>query len=252
MKLLAYIILLSSTLYGCNNNKPLQSPNLTAREAMENAHKRAGGDFWKNPKSLTLSGHANFFQGDDTLHNEVHKMWRVYASKKDDAHVATGKVRIESIRDGEPTILLTYDGNNTYDLTGKKEKSEADHMWSSAFGYGAIRHTLDEGYTISMHGEGMVNHQNTCVIKVVDPNGGETFFDITLGDFKIVKVAFDTPRGWHHRIYSNFFTKDEYSWLQSGLVELYYDSVKTNEVIWEDFEVNEDLPDDLFVLNYNQ
>lgn len=253
MKIIVLFFLLSIVLLSCHNEKRTDlTPNITAEEVMLKAHEKAGGDFWRNPKSLTLKGHANFYQGDDTLHNEIHNMWRVYATKKEDAHVANGKVKIESIRDGEPKILLSYDGNNTYDLNGKKEKSAADNMWSSAFGYGAIRHVFDEGYAISISGEDMIKNQNTVTVKVTDPNKGETFFDITLGDFKIVKVAFDTPRGWHHRLYSNFFEKEKYTWLQSGLVELFYNDIKTNEVIWEDFEVNEILPDSLFVLTYNQ
>jgi len=252
MKLSVYIFLLAFAFTSCHNDRRSDiNYNITAEELLQKAHAKAGGDFWKNPMSLTLKGNANFFQGDDTLHNEIHNMWRVYATKKEDAHVANGKVKIESIRDGEPMILLSYDGNNTYDLDGKKEKSAADNMWSSAFGYGAIRHVFDEGYTLSISGEDMVKNQNTVTVKVVDPNKGETFFDITLGDFKIVKVAFDTPRGWHHRLYSNFFEKEEYTWLQSGLVELFYNDIKTNEVIWVDFEVNESLPDSLFVLTYN-
>ena len=252
MKLSLYIVLLSFTLLSCHHEKRTElTPNITPEEVMLKAHKKAGGDFWKNPKSLTLKGHANFYYGDDTLHNEIHNMWRVYASQKQDAHIATGKVKIESIRDGEPKILLSYDGNNTYDLDGKKEKSAADNMWSSAFGYGAVRHALDKGYKLEISGENMVKNENTITVKVTDPNNGITFFDITLGDFKIVKVAFDTPRGWHYRLYSNFFTKEKYSWLQSGLVELFYNDIKTNEVIWEDFEVNEVLPDSLFVLTYN-
>ena len=253
MKTTAYIFLTTIVMTSCHNDRRTDiNHNITAKEIMQKAHAKAGGDFWKNPKSLTLKGHANFYQGKDTLHNEIHNMWRVYASKKEDAHIATGKVKIESIREGIPKILLSFDGNNTYDLNGKQEKSEADNMWSSAFGYGAIRHTLEEGYEISIVGEDMIKNQNTATVKVIDPNKGETFFDITLGDFKIVKVAFDTPRGWHHRLYSNFFEKEKYTWLQSGLVELFYNDIKTNEVIWTDFEVNEELPDSLFVLTYNQ
>lgn len=85
-------------------------------------------------------------------------------------------------------------------------------------------------------------------IQVTDPNKGETFFGIDKEDFKIVKVAFNTPRGWHHREYSEFFSKDEYSWLQAGRVELFYDKKIANEVIWKNFEVNENLPDSLFIL----
>jgi len=107
---------------------------------------------------------------------------------------------------------------------------------------------LDEGYTLEEVEEETIKNEAAYIIKVIDPNKGETFFGITKADFKIVKVAFQTPRGWHERIYSNFFSKPEYSWLQSGRVELFYEGKIANEVIWEDFDVNEELPDSLFVL----
>ncbi len=220
-----------------------------ARSIMEKAHKKAGGEFWQKPKSLTLKGYGLFYQGDTVFRHEKHNMWRVFESEKLNAHAANGKVRIESFRDGKPIILLTYDGKNTYDLNGKQEKSEADKRWASNFGYGAIRHVLDEGYSLELSEYDSVYAEEVYMIKVTDPNGGETFFGITTEDYKIVKVGFQTPRGWHERIYSQFFEKPEYSWLQAGRVELFYEGKKSNEVFWEDFEVNEELPDNLFILD---
>lgn len=252
MKSFALIIILSVTYYSCvNNNKSFETPNLTATEAIEKAHAHAGGNFWKNPNSLILKGHANFYQGGDTLHHEVYNMWRLYPSTTEPASATLGKIRIESYINGD-TKTLVYDGNYSYDLDKKLEKSEADNIWSSLTGYDLIRHALDDTYTNSIIGESMVKHQNAVTIKIVDSNNREVFFDITLGDFKIVKMAFETPQGWRHILYSRFFTKEEFEWVQPGLVELFYDGVKTSEIIWEDIEVNEVLSDSLFVQCYNK
>ena len=173
-------------------------------------------------------------------------MWRVFEDEKQEAHAANGKVRIESFKEGKPVFMVSFDGQNTYDLSGKQEQSAADNRWASNFGYGAIRHALDDGYTLEKMPDDTIFAKPAYRIKVKDVTGGETFFGIDKEDFKIIKVAFDTPRGWHHRLYSEFFTKEPYSWLQSGKVALYYDDVLANEIIWEDFEVNEVLPDSLF------
>lgn len=243
-----YLILMLSCQQEKSNSDKVTNTTLSATKIMQKAHEKAGGEFWRRPKSLTLRGHAIFYGKDTIYKNERHNMWRVFESKKTDAHVANGKVRIESFRDGKPIFIVTYDGENTYDLRGKQEKSAADNRWASNFGYGAIRHALDEGYQLELVGEDTVKNELVYTIKVIDQSGGETFFGIDKIDFKIVKVAFQTPRGWHHRIYSEFFTKPTYNWLQSGRVELFYDGKVANEVFWDDFEVNEILNDSIFLL----
>lgn len=244
-----FIILLS----GCKNKTASEgnknTTTLTATEIMQKAHEKAGGAFWQKPKSLTMKGYGIFYASGKPVKNETHNMWREFAETKEAAHLANGKVRIESFRDSLPVFIVTYDGENTYDLNGKQDKSDADNRWASNFGYGAIRHALDDGYYLQLAADDTVKTKPTYTIKVTDPNKGETFFGIDKEDFKIVKVAFDTPKGWHHREYSEFFSKDEYSWLQAGRVELFYDGKMSNEVFWKDFEVNEVLPDSLFVLN---
>jgi len=226
-----------------NTDKPL-----TATQIMEKAHEKAGGAFWQEPKSLTLKGYGIFYLDGEPVKHETHNMWREFEQTKDAAHKANGKVRIESFRDSTPVFIVTYDGENTYDLNGKQEKSAADNRWASNFGYGAIRHALDDGYSLQLVADDTIKTKPAYTIEVTDPNKGETFFGIDKEDFKIVKVAFQTPRGWHHREYSDFFSKDEYLWLQAGRVALFYNGKISNEVFWTDFEVNEVLPDSLFVL----
>ncbi|RKR15218.1 hypothetical protein CLV91_1300 [Maribacter vaceletii] len=248
-KLLLLISLAIAFLSSCKEKKETKTIEpLTATQIMQKAHKKAGGTFWQKPKSLTLKGYGIFYYEGKPVTHETHNMWRKFAETKNAAHKANGKVRIESFRDSTPVFMVSYDGENTYDLNGKQEKSAADSRWASNFGYGAIRHALDKGYSLKIMPDDTVKTKPAYTIQVTDPNKGETFFGIDKEDFKIVKVAFNTPRGWHHREYSEFFSKDEYSWLQAGRVELFYDKKIANEVIWKDFEVNENLPDSLFIL----
>ena len=251
MKKLYSLILILGLMFACKDqtqSKTQAVKELTAQEIMQKAHDTAGGNFWKRPASLTLKGRAIFYSNGKQRQHETHNMWRVFESDKVAAHKANGKVRIESFHKEKPVFIVTYDGKNTYDLKGKQEKSTADNRWASNFGYGAIRHALDPGYTLQLMPDDTVKQRPTYTIKVTDPTKGETFFGIDKNNYSIVKVAFDTPRGWHHREYSEFFTKAEYNWLQSGRVELFYDGKISNEVFWTDFEVNEILADSLFVL----
>jgi len=246
IKVLGMVILLC---IACTNRAPeLEESNLSASEIMAKAHVNAGGKFWSQPKSLVLKGHGIFYQGQDTFLHETHNMYRIYEATKKEAHSANGKVRIESFRNGDPIILLSFDGQNTYDQNGKQAQSDADKRWASNFGYGVIRHAFDENYSLSLLGIDTIKGNTTFTIEITDPNQGKTIFDITQESFDIVKVAFDTPRGYHHRLYSKFFKKEKYNWNQAGLVELYYNDVKTTEILWEDFEVNVDLNDGLFLI----
>jgi len=111
-----------------------------------------------------------------------------------------------------------------------------------------IRHALDEGYKLTRSADDLVDGQAAYVLQITDPAGGETIFAIRQSDNAIVRVGFDTERGWHERIYSNFFSNPGEAWQQPGRVRLYYNGVKANEVIWTSYKINQNLPDCLFVL----
>jgi len=219
-----------------------------ATQIMEKAHQAAGGEMWSRPQSLSMAGYGVFYKDGKTVRHETHNMWRVYEGQKTDAHKVDGKVRIESIRDGKSVIDLSYDGAFTYTAGGQMPKSDNDKQWSSNFGFGVIRHALDDGYSLSRLPDDLIDGRPAFMVDVKDPVGGHTFFGIAQDDFAILKVAFDTPRGWHERIYSNFFSNPGDNWVQPGRVRLYYGGVKANEVIWESYAINETLPDCLFRL----
>lgn len=226
----------------------IPADDLTATEIMEKAHKSAGGESWTRPESLSMSGYGVFYKDGKAVRHESHKMWRVYASEKTNAHKVDGKVRIESILGGKPIIDLSYDGEYTYTPAGQQPKSESDKRWSSNFGFGVIRHALDDGYSLERLPDDLIDGRAAYMVDVQDPAGGSTYFGIAQDDYAILKVAFDSPRGWHKRIYSNFFSNPGEAWVQPGRVRLYYGGVKANEVIWESYTINDEIPDCLFRL----
>lgn len=243
------LVICGMSLWACRPNGNSQTmEQLSAQTIVQKAHEAAGGTFWRKPESLLLTGHASFHTDDTIYHHEKHVMYRVFDSEKQAAHKPDGKVRIASYREGDPVILLAYDGEFTYDKTGRQDLGAASKRWASNFGFGVIRHALDTGYQLMRLTDGEVNQQGTYRISVIDHTGSSTLFDIRQEDFAIVQVAFDTPRGWHHRIYSDFLQKDEYSWNQACQVELYYDSSLQNVVYWTDFEVNVPMQEALFTL----
>jgi len=222
--------------------------SVTPAEIIARAHKKAGGLIWARPVSLAKEGYAVYYKNGQSHRHESHKMWRVFNSGTSNAPVANGKVRIYSIRNGERVINISYDGGATYTDKGRQPKTEADRGWSSNFGFGVIRHALDTGYALERLPDDLIDGKPAFVVKVLDPAGGETTFGIGHNDYNILKVGFETARGWHERVYSDFYSNSDDEWLQPGRERLYYNGEKSNELIWERYAINQDLPDCLFIL----
>lgn len=223
---------------------------LEARQIIERAHEAAGGALWVNPETLYMEGHGVFFPdgGHEPVIYEPYRMWRVYPEGKDDAHIADGRVRIEAFRDGEIVFQLAFDGQNTYNQNGLVPGGSASPEWSNSFGFGAIRYALDPEYTLHRLPDDYVDGREVHVIRVTDAAGGDTVFSIAQDDYAILRVGFETPRGWHERIYSDFFSTEGDAWVQPGRVRLFYNGVKANETIWTAYRINEPMEESLFVL----
>lgn len=223
------------------------APALTGADIVRRAHQAAGGDEFVNPGSLFLSGY-NIIRpgGDQELLWDAYAMWRVFESEKADAHSASGMVRIEGWSDGELALLLAFDGEQTWDKGGLMEDPSANAMWSANFGFGAIRNALDAGWTQERQPDDFIDGQPAYLVKLTDPSGGSTLFGFRQSDFATLYVGFDTPRGWHERRYSQFFSLPGTAWVQAGRVRLFYNGVKANEAIWTHYRIGEDYPRKLF------
>ena len=225
-------------------------PQLDGYTIIAQAHEAAGGETFVNPGTLFLSGY-NVIYGQDggsrTWDN--YAMWRVFADEKADAHAANGKVRIEAWQGDKLAMLLSFDGEATYNQNGSMEDQSANAMWSNNFGFGAIRNALDEGWTQARRSDRTIDGKPAYMVQLTDPSGGQTLFGFDRSTLQILYVGFDTPRGWHERRYSDYFSKPDVSWQQAGRVRLYYDGVLANEAVWTDFEIGQPHDAETFVIS---
>lgn len=225
-----------------------ENQSLSAADILASAHKAAGGEAWRRPKSLFMRGYAVMYRDGAAVKYDRYEMSRVYAAQKGDAHKADGKVRIEAWKDNKRMFVIAYDGERTYDANGPVEDQSANARWAANFGFGAIRHALDEGWEQKRLPDDLLDGRTAHMVELTDPSGGITRFAIAADDYAVLYVGFGTPRGWHERRYSEFFSKPNASWVQPGRVRLYYDGVKQNEVIWQDFELDTEFTDSHFIV----
>lgn len=221
---------------------------LTPREIIAQAQAAAGGETWVHPRTLLMRGHAVFYTPQGPERHERYEMWRVYPAQKGAAHAADGKVRIESWHEGKRVRLITFDGQRSYTLDGPQPPSEADRQWSENFGFGVIRFALEPGFRQERLADDTVEGRAVHVVRITDPSGQATTFSMAKDDFAILRLGFETARGWHERLYSDFFRKPGVSWVQPGRVRLYYAGVIQNEIFWTDFELDQAMADDRFVV----
>ena len=223
---------------------------LNGAEIVARAHSAAGGETWLRPRSLIMTGHASFFpKGDEASRLEVpnYAMWRVYPEQSTDAHLANGMVRIDArLADGSVYFQTAFDGVETYNQAGRVPGAQASREWSENFGFGIIRFALEPGFTLDRLPDDSAEGRAIYVVRVNDPQGGKTLFGIAQDDFQILWLGFQTARGWHERRYSNFYRKPGISFTQPGLVRLYYDGIKQNQIAWTDYRVGESIPQSWF------
>ncbi len=227
-----------------------ENPDLDGRIIVEMAQEAAGGETFISPGTLLLSGYNVIYdEGGESQIWDPYAMWREFVDQKTDAHSASGKVRIEAWREARLAMLLSFDGKATYNESGRMADRSANAMWNSNFGFGAIRNALDEGWTQQRRADRAVEGKPAYMVELTDPDGGKTLFGFDQGNFDILYVGFDTPRGWHERRYSDYFSKPDINWRQAGRVSLFYNGVKANQAVWTDFKIGEDFPDSIFVID---
>lgn len=221
---------------------------LSATEIVRRATEAAGGEAWRRPETLHLEGVATLFRDGGVTYADRYEMWRVFPTESDDAHRANGRVRFDAFADERIVFQTAYDGEHTYDQNGRVPPERAQRDWSSAFGFGILRFALDDGFELVRLPDDEVDGHPCHSVKVVDPSGSETIFAIDRADYSVRMVGFSTPRGWHHRLYSDFAWHEEPRFRQPTRVRLYYDGVKTVDIEWRRFEIDVPLEDELFVL----
>ncbi len=225
---------------------------LDARRIVQMAHAAAGGDSWKRPRTLHLTGTAVLYaDGTAASRREVshYEMWREFPAWNQAAHGANGKFRLDA-RNGDATLYqISYDGKDTWNDKGKVEQAEASREWSENFGFGIIRFALDDGFVLTRMADDQVEGRAAWTIRVADPGGASTMFWIDQADHTVRKVGFATPRGWHERIYSDFYMVPQPRFQQPGRVRLYYGGALVSDIRWAHAVVDAPIAHGVFVLD---
>jgi len=229
---------------------PLQAQlsDPAARAVVERAVAAHGGDLWLEPAALELVGTATFYDAaTGVVRSEAddYRMWRTFEEGRTAAHEASGKVRIIA-RSGERVIFeVGYDGETTWTERGIMPRVEADAYWASNFGFGVIRSALQDGFALHTAPPRDVGGRRTNMVRIVDPNGMQTLFGFDAESGFVTYMAFDTPRGFHERLYSDF-VRLENGWVQARRVTLLYDGIVSNSVFWSETRVNGEVDPALF------
>jgi hypothetical protein len=226
-------------------------PDLSARQILERAFEAAGGADWANVRTLYLHGHGIFYpkatQG-EAVRAESYTMWREMDLNRASAHGPDGKVKIFAVAGGKPFISVAYDGVDTYTADGKMDPAKAASYWAGNFGFGIIRQALKPGFDLTRLPDDLIDGHASYMIMIKDPTGEQTLFGIDAKSFAIRKAGFNTPKGWHERIYDRFWKNKNPRWLQAGHIRLYYNGVKANELFWTEVKVNPEMPEGTFRL----
>ena len=225
---------------------------LTAESIVQRAFDASGGETWRRPRTLRLRGTATVYPDGvraraTTL--DDYRMHRVFPSEGGAAHQANGQVRFEGWAGGARAFLISYDGATTYTASGPVPVDDAEARWSAAFGFGVLRFALDDGFAVDRLADLAVDGHPACRVRVTDPAGTVTLFAVARDDARVLQVGFDTPQGWHERIYSDFSWVDAQGggrFRQPGRVRLVYDGVLERDIRWTEAAVNEALDPALF------
>jgi hypothetical protein len=232
-------------LFGCALNVSAQE--LTALEIARKTIAASGGETWRRPKTLRLSGTATLFWSGKAFRMTSYKMWRVFPDENDAARNASGKVRFDAFEGDKLFFQIAFDGKNTFqNLSDEAKRQEELLRWGNNFGFSIFRFVESEGFWLARLPDDKIDNHPCYFIKIIDPKKTETIFGVDKKSFFIRYAAFKTPIGFHQRIYDQFKWHKNPRFIQPQSLRVFTEGVKIADVFWSDFAVNEPIPDEIF------
>lgn len=245
------VVILAAVLAAFSSMLHAQGP-VSPRQIVERAIAAHGGALFLEPGTLQLNGSATFYDSETGEVRSVandYRMWRVMDAERTSAHGAAGKVRIRARTNateyGRVIFEVGYDGDTTWTERGIMPKAQADAYWASNFGFGIIRSALDDGFTLRNLPPRDFGGRQTDIVRITDPQEQATLFGFDAESGFIRYMAFDSPRGFHERLYDDFVKLDN-GWVQARSVTLLYDGVISNSVFWTETLVGEAIDPAIF------
>ncbi|MEM6800078.1 MAG: hypothetical protein AAF696_01675 [Bacteroidota bacterium] len=227
----------------------------SANDIWKMAIEAAGGEIWQKPRFLHLSGEARFTpyaSHSDVLDFDTYKMYRVFPEENDAARKANGKVRFDAAEGKEDFFKLCFDGKESNLYLSEKAKPHAEHFkWSNNFGFSIFRFADREDFHIERMADDRADGYACYVLKIRDARQTDTYFWLDKEKGYIRQLGFDTEKGWHHRIYSNF-ERTKSGFLQPERLCIYFSGLKWMDIYWQHYEINVPIADEIFTLRERQ
>ncbi len=223
----------------------------SADEIIEFAAQAAGGDAWRYAETNIMRGHATLCRDgrrEACVHADRYVMWREYPTDLADPHAGTGRFRLDAYIGDRVLFKNSFDGEHSWTHLGRVDAEEASEEQASNFGFSAIRFAGREGFPVERLVDDQIDGHACYTVRVHDPVGGSTLFWVDRQSGAIRAVAWPTPRGFHQRIYSEFYWIDDPGFMQPGRVRLYYDGLLTADVYWTEASINEPIDAAMFRL----
>ena len=226
--------------------------DLAARQIVERAHAAAGGTAWLAAGTNVMRGNATLCREGDPqrcVHADRYEMYRVYpATLEHGAHAGSGKFRLDAYVGEKVLFKVAFDGQRSYDQDGPVPPERASSDEASAFGFSAIRFALQPGFSVERVTDDQVEGRPCFFVRVTDPTGTRTLFGIDQESYAVRSAGWQTPKGFHQRLYSDFYRVGDQGFVQPGRVRHFYDGVKVVDIRWTSAEIGQPIPDALFVL----
>ena len=228
----------------------ISAQELTPLEIAKKTIAASGGETWRSPKTLQLSGTATLFWSGKAYRMTTYKMWRVFPAVNDDARNANGKVRFDALENDRIFFRISFDGLNTSQILSDEAKAQEDLLrWGNNFGFSIFRFVENDGFSLEKLPDDKVDGHPCYFIKIIDLKKSETIFGIDKKSFFIRYAAFKTPIGFHQRIYDQFKWHKNPRFIQPQSLRVFTEGVKIADVFWSDFKVNEPIADEIFAIS---
>ncbi len=227
----------------------VQAQELTPLEIAKKTIEASGGETWRRPKTLQLSGTSVIYWFGTPKKLTNYKMWRVFPDENDGARNANGKVRFDAFEGDKLFFQIAFDGKNTFqNLSDEAKMHEESLRWGNNFGFSIFRFVENKDFQVLRLPNDKVDGHLCYFIKIIDPKKTETIFGVDQKSFFIRAAFFKTPIGFHQRFYDDFVRVKNVNYIQPRSLRIFNDGVKTTEVFWAEFKVNESIADEIFTM----
>lgn len=221
--------------------------NLTPLDIAKRTIAASGGEVWRRPKTLQLAGTATLYWNGQTYRITDYRMWRVFPDENDSAHTANGKIRFDAFEGDKIFFRLTFDGKKQWQILSDAAKQNEESLrLANNFGFSIFRFVENPEFKLQRFPDDKVDGHPCYFIKIVDAKKSETIFGVDKESFFIRYAAFQTPLGLQQRFYDDFQWAKGVKFIQPRSLRIYNNGVKTTEVFWTNYKVNEPIADEIF------